>query len=152
MIGNNYYQNFPRLAQQAINDAQAIGKEFSKLGFAVTIKTNLTRGDTFAVLNSFVQKIQETTLSKTRGLQGQGLIQVTKPKIVLFYYIGHGIQTRRGNYLIPVDAQIRNEGDLEIDGVNIKHLISKLVEYTSNINILMFDTSNSSALPPPPTR
>nr|WP_281435517.1 hypothetical protein [Ensifer sp. ENS01] len=34
--------------------------------------------------------------------------------VALFFYAGHGLQANGGNYLIPVDAQLRSNNDLDL--------------------------------------
>jgi len=44
----------------------------------------------------------------------------------VLYYSGHGMQVRGENYLIPVGETIESEDDVELYGVELKELMTRL--------------------------
>jgi hypothetical protein len=44
----------------------------------------------------------------------------------LFFYAGHGMQVRGKNYLLPIDAEIRNEASASSEAVDVDQLLDKL--------------------------
>src|SRR4029450_5474098 len=92
VIGNSSYQHVPHLPNPT-NDAEAMAATLQKLGFEVTKGIDLDHAETELIIRQF---------SKT--LPGAD--------VALLFYAGHGIQYQGTNYLIPVDAQLKDETDL----------------------------------------
>src|SRR3954469_10442739 len=90
IIGNGKYGEVP--LKNAPNDARAMADHLKKMGFDVTLKVDASRKDMIDTIREFGGK-----LSKQKG-------------VGLFYFAGHGAQLAWRNYLIPVDAQIKNAG------------------------------------------
>jgi hypothetical protein len=57
----------------------------------------------------------------------------------LFYYAGHGIQSKGQNFLIPVDAVVRSEAEIDEESVNLAYLLDRLEEAKNPINIVILD-------------
>src|SRR5262249_17478328 len=93
VIGNSSYSSAPLL--NPANDAGAMSAALKEMGFDVSGRANLTMREMKAAIREFGSKIQNG---------GVGL----------FYFAGHGVQTNGKNYLIPVDAQIEKEADVDI--------------------------------------
>ena len=93
VIGNSEYQ-FTNPLRNPRNDAEDIALALGPLGFDVVIKgTDLTERE-------FADKLREFA----RAAHGAD--------VTLLFYAGHGVQVDGENYLIPVDAEIRDELDL----------------------------------------
>ena len=93
VIGNSEYQ-FTTSLRNPRNDAEDIALALEPLGFDVVIKgTDLTESE-------FADKLREFA----RAAHGAD--------VTLLFYAGHGVQVDGENYLIPVDAEIRDELDL----------------------------------------
>ena len=60
---------------------------------------------------------------------------------VVLFYGGYGIQIDRENFMIPVDARIWRESNVERDGVGIKPLLSKLKQVGGGAEIVVIDAS-----------
>lgn len=91
VIGNNDYENVPKL-QKAVNDADAVAQELSKLGFDVVKAENVGRKAMSRAVNELETKI------------GSG-------DTVLFYFAGHGFAVDGTNYLLPVDVPEAGPGE-----------------------------------------
>jgi uncharacterized caspase-like protein len=91
VIGNNAYENVPQL-QKAVNDADAIASELSKLGFDVVKAENVGRR---AMSRALVE------------LEGK----IAPGDTALVYFAGHGFAIDGTNYLLPVDVPAANPGE-----------------------------------------
>jgi TPR repeat protein len=119
VIGNNRYKKAQLSA--AVNDARAIESAISKLGFKVTRLEDMSRNQMLKAIRGFADEIN-------------------KPETVgLFYFAGHGVQSKGKNYLIPVDAEIEHEDDIEFQGVDIQYMLDKLSEIKNGMNIIVLD-------------
>jgi uncharacterized caspase-like protein len=93
-IGNNAYEASPLL--NPVNDARAVGELFRTAGFRVDLQTNANLQTMAAAVERFGAAVRR---SETR--------------MAVFYYAGHGAQVDWKNYLLPVDAVVRNSGELK---------------------------------------
>lgn len=91
VIGNNAYENVPQL-QKAVNDADAIAAELSKLGFDVVKAENVGRR---AMSRALVE------------LEGK----IAPGDTALVYFAGHGFAIDGTNYLLPADVPAANPGE-----------------------------------------
>jgi uncharacterized caspase-like protein len=57
----------------------------------------------------------------------------------LFYFAGHGIEFGGDNYLIPVDANIVNEADVEFESINAGGVLSGLKQSNNGLNLVILD-------------
>ena len=119
IIGNGIYHNGGILANPE-NDANDIGASLQQLGFDLMLYNNLTQEDFKKAIDEFG-------------------IRLTNYDVGLFYYAGHGIQVKGNNYLIPVDANLRTENDVEYDCVNTGRLLAKMEDAGSITNIVILD-------------
>ena len=118
VIGNAAYAHAPRLANP-VNDAADIGEAFERLGFAVTRLDNVG---------------QE---SMRRALQAFALAASTSEVAVVFY-AGHGIEIDQRNFLIPVDARLRSDRDVEFETVPLE-LVVRAVEPAAGFRLIVLD-------------
>jgi uncharacterized caspase-like protein len=58
---------------------------------------------------------------------------------VFFYFMGHGIQLEGHNYLIPVDAQIEKELDIEFEAVDMELVLDRVCLQSNFLSIAIFD-------------
>src|SRR6201989_3025186 len=94
VVGNGAYKNVAQLPNPPI-DAKAMAGVLRNVGFDVVEGTNLTR-------DTMTQKLLEF------GKRAQGA------DVALFFYAGHGIAISGTNYLLPVDADIKSEMDVNL--------------------------------------
>ncbi|MGY3581435.1 tetratricopeptide (TPR) repeat protein [Bradyrhizobium sp. USDA 4341] len=90
VIGNSDYKNSPLV--NTINDAKDVAAALTKLGFAVTLGTNL---NVFAMTNIFERFARR---AKTAD-------------VALVFYSGHGAQYKEANYLVPLEDNMQWPGD-----------------------------------------
>jgi hypothetical protein len=104
VIGNSAYKNAPTLAN-TVNDANAIAKLLKSANFEVV----LSRNDLGVV--DFKRTVREF------------LITAENADIAVVYYAGHGIEMSGTNYLIPTDAKLSRDYDIDDEGVALDRLI-----------------------------
>ena len=56
-----------------------------------------------------------------------------------FYYSGHGMQVNGRNYLIPTDAKIEDEPDVDINGVEADRIWERMRYAGARVNIVVLD-------------
>jgi uncharacterized caspase-like protein len=95
------------------------------LGFTVVSDTNLTQREMKHRIREFGQDL------KTGG-------------IGLFYFAGHGVQSKGRNYLIPVDADIRSEAEVEDTSVDVNLILNYMDEARNDLNIVILDACRSN--------
>lgn len=118
VIGNAAYANSP--LKNPVNDAQAMAKAFRDLGFEVLLRENAGEKDMKRAVEEFGDR-----------LRGGG--------VGVFFFAGHGIQVAGRNYLIPVDANIRNERDIDIDAIDVNRVLSRMEDARNRLNIVILD-------------
>ena len=118
ILGNGAYRHAPPLAN-APADASSIAKVLERLGFKVFPGIDLDRAATDSLIHSFARELDDA-------------------KVALFFYSGHGLQVAGANYLVPVDAQLEHEADLEFETVPLQRIMNQL-ERTDRTSIVILD-------------
>jgi formylglycine-generating enzyme required for sulfatase activity len=121
IIGNNAYETAP--LKNPVNDARAVAKALRESEFVVTAKENLTLNEMKMVMRDF----------------GEQLRAAGRESVGLFYYAGHGVQVQDKNFLIPVDAKITSENDVEFEAVDVGFVIAKMDAAQNSMNIVILD-------------
>jgi WD40 repeat protein len=118
VIGNSGYKTGP--LTNPVNDARAMAVRLQQLGFSVVKKENASREEMMAAVRDFGAPLANG---------GVGL----------FYYAGHGVQSKGANYLVPVDADIRNEDELSTRAYNANEVLEKMDSAKNRINVVILD-------------
>jgi hypothetical protein len=125
IIGNASYTTAP--LKNPVNDANTMSKELKALGFEVITLTNASYQAMKKGISDFGKKLSSD-----------------KNSIGLFYYAGHGIQLKGKNYLVPTDAALESEADVEVYAVDMEGLLANM-EYASNrMNIIILDACRNN--------
>lgn len=106
VIGNGDYVSEAPLPNPT-NDARDIAAALTKHGFAVTIEVDLTKAEMAATLRAFRHKADAA-------------------EVALVYYSGHGIAVDGKNYLIPTDARLADERDIERETIGLDGVIADI--------------------------
>jgi len=101
--------------------------ELKKLGFEVTTITNGSQNQMKQAISNY-----GTQLSKDKNTVG------------LFYYAGHGIQVKGKNYIVPTDAKIEKEPDVEVYCVDLDGLLANLEYAGNNMNVIILDACRNN--------
>lgn len=124
VIGNGAYRNVPTLANPT-NDAADVGAALKRSGFDPLVATDLDQS-----------AMQDTILRFAREARGAD--------VALFYYSGHALQFAGVNYLVPVDAVVRDEVDLR-RLVRADEILADL-QQAKNLRILILDSCRDNPL------
>jgi hypothetical protein len=120
VIGNSRYRNAPLLKNPA-NDANGMGNVLKAVGFEVTLRLDSTRAEMAAAIQAYVQ-----ALAKRKG-------------VGLFYFAGHGMQLAWRNFLLPVDAVVKQMEDVYKQGVDVGTLLQGLTQAANPMNLIVLD-------------
>jgi uncharacterized caspase-like protein len=105
VVGNAAY---PTAAlRNPVNDAKVIAERLRKLGFDVTLRTDVTQREMTRAVSQFGQSLKPGA-------------------VALFYFAGHGMQVKGRNFLIPVDAEIATEASVRSEAVDLDLLLEQL--------------------------
>jgi hypothetical protein len=126
VIGNSAYTDAP-LANPA-NDAALMAATLRDLGFDVIEHTDTDQNTMKRAIRDF----------------GDHLERSGRDTIGLFYYAGHGIQVDGVNYLVPVNAVIERESDVEIDAVSAQAVLATLDFARNRLNLVIVDACRNN--------
>ncbi|MGE0255225.1 MAG: SUMF1/EgtB/PvdO family nonheme iron enzyme [Alphaproteobacteria bacterium] len=118
VIGNAAYRTLP--LANPVNDATDMAAALGKLGFAVTLATDATQRQMVGAVSGF-----------RRGLSAGDEVVV--------FYAGHGMQVRGQNWLIPVDADPRDESEVEAFAVGLDWLLRNVGEAGARATLMLLD-------------
>lgn len=123
VIGNNAYPTAP--LKNPVNDAEDMGKALSSVGFKVFLHKNADKRTMEESIRSFGRQL------KTGG-------------VGLFYFSGHGMQVEGRNYLIPVNAKIESESDIQYEAVDAGLVLGKMEDAGNQLNIVILDACRNN--------
>ncbi len=126
VIGNSNYSNFSPLANPQ-NDARLMGETLQRSGF--TVKTLVDA---------------EYDTLKRAMLEFGRTIRERDTEAALFYYAGHGVQVKGENYLIPVNANVASEDEVELEAININDFLGVMESSKSGVNIVILDACRNN--------
>ena len=73
-------------------------------------------------------------------------LTASKNSIGLFYFGGHGIQSKGENYLIPIGAMIEKEPDIELETISLKRVMGEMYNDSIMINFIILDASRRNGI------
>ena len=123
LIGNATYSDAP--LTNPPNDVKAVAQALRDVGFEVRTLTNAGDKQMSRAIRDF-------------GQSAQGA------EIALFYYSGHGMQSRGENYLIPVGAQVQHENDLPVEAVSANQVLRWIEEASPRAAVVILDACRDS--------
>ena len=127
IIGNSAYVNSPALPNP-VNDAGDIAKALAEVGFEVLLGLDLTKP-------AFDGKVRDFA----RALEGAD--------VALFFYAGHGLQAAGRNYLVPVDAALRVERDLDFEALSVDFVLKQMeLDREGKTNVVFLDACRDNPL------
>ena len=127
VIGNSAYVNANKLANPA-NDAADMGDHLKKLGFQVFLGLDLDKAGFDAKIHDFSAALEESGTA-------------------ILFYAGHGLQVGGQNYLVPIDAKLARERDLEFEAVKLDFILKQMELGRDNkTNIVFLDACRDNPL------
>lgn len=125
VIGNGSYQNAKPLRNPQ-NDAKLTAAAMRELGFEVFTGVDKSQREMRQLIRDFGQRL--------RASGGVGV----------FFYAGHGVQAKGHNYLVPVEADIQTESDLEDQAVDVNYVLNLMDEAQNSLNIVILDACRNN--------
>lgn len=124
VMGNAAYLNGP--LKNTVNDARAMAEVLKTSGFEVVLKENvLNQNEMKKAVREFGMKL------KTGGT-------------ALFYYSGHGMQVNGFNYLIPTQAVMHIEQEIEYEALDMGFILAYMESAKSSVNIVILDACRNN--------
>ncbi len=118
VIGNAGYAHAPQLANP-LNDAADMGEALARLGFQVTKLENADYG-----------ALRQGLLAFTRA--------ASTAEVAVVFYAGHGIEVDQRNFLVPVDARLVSDQDVEYEAVPLE-LVTRSVSRALGLRLVILD-------------
>lgn len=118
VIGNAAYKDSP--LRNPVNDATDVSAALTRLGFRVILRTNVNRAQMRAAVRDF-------GLALRAGGVG------------LFYYAGHGVESKGRNFLIPLAANLGGEFELDDEAVDANSILRAMEDAGNPTNIMILD-------------
>ncbi|MBL8551179.1 MAG: SUMF1/EgtB/PvdO family nonheme iron enzyme [Hyphomonadaceae bacterium] len=119
VIGNSGYSAVPRLPNPT-RDASLMERTLQRVGFqTISLHNDLGRSAFEAALREF-----------TRQADGA--------EVALVYYAGHGMEANGRNWLIPVDARLADERDLNFEAVDLERVLAA-VDGARGLRLVLLD-------------
>ncbi len=124
VIGNSDYLHGP--LTNPVNDARSMARVLRNAGFEVILGENLSN------------KTEMKRLIRDFGFK------LAKGGVGLFYYAGHGLQVEGFNFLVPVNAVINNEAEVEYEAVDAGFVIAQMEAAQNRLNIVILDACRNN--------
>jgi len=119
VIGMSKYQQVPRLSNPA-RDAEAMTSLFKKAGFELVVsERDLGISDLRRVIREFSETSRDADIS-------------------VVYYAGHGIEVDGTNYLVPTDAKLLSDFDVEDETVSLDRIL-KALDPVKRLKLVILD-------------
>ena len=123
VVGNSTYRVAP--LRNPANDAEDVARVLRELDFKVTLLKDASQRQMKDALREFGT-------------------QLRKGGVGLFYFAGHGVQSRGRNYLVPVGASIESEAEMEFEAIDANLVLSYMAEADNRVNIVILDACRNN--------
>ena len=122
VIGNGAYASVHRLSNPA-NDADDMAAKLESLGFGVT-----------RLVDAHLADMRKAQRDFAESAKGSGMR--------VFYYAGHGVQSTDGqNWLLPVDASVKEDYELSTQALSAQLVLDSLKAAGTGVNIVILPSS-----------
>ena len=123
VIGNAQYRHTTPLLNPR-NDAADVAGALEDLGFEVIEGIDVDKGAFGSMLREFAKA--------ARGAE-----------VTLFFYAGHGLQVEGKNYLVPTDAKLVDEVDLDLEAFELAKFMRQM---RGGTNLVLLDACRDNPL------
>lgn len=125
VFGMAEYRHLPGLSNTR-NDAEAISRTLEGIGFDVTLSLDASGAEMDALLEDFAFRSEVADLA-------------------LIYFAGHGIEVQGENFMIPVDADVASNRDVQSQSPSLKKFLSA-VDRARKMRIVILDSCRDNPL------
>ncbi|MBY0294603.1 MAG: caspase family protein, partial [Methylobacterium sp.] len=128
VIGNSAYRDFA-LLNNPRRDADAVANAFRSLGFQTVIaESNLSRQNFITALRRFEDQVESADWA-------------------VVYYAGHGLEVGGMNYLIPTDAQLNADRDIQDEAITVERVLVA-TEKARKLRLIVLDACRDNPFVP----
>lgn len=125
VIGMSDYATIGRL-DNTLNDARGVAASLGSIGFDVTLSLDTSAADLRQQLDDFAFRSETADLA-------------------LIYFAGHGVEVAGENFMIPVDAQVRSNRDVQRQSISLKQMLAA-VDRARKMRIVVLDSCRDNPL------
>jgi len=118
VIGNSGYKQAPALPNP-VNDAAAVAAMLEAAGFQVVLRRDVGINDMRRALREFTDSTKSAD-------------------VAVIYFAGHGIEVDADNYLIPVDAILERDIDVDDETVSLDRML-RVLEPARQLRLVILD-------------
>ncbi len=127
VVGNSAYVHTTPLSNP-LNDARDMTEALKATGFEVVEAIDADKLKLDGALRSFTDKLADAD-------------------VALFFYAGHGLQVGAQNYLVPIDAKLERERDLEFEAVKLDFVLRQMeIDREGKTSIVILDACRDNPL------
>jgi hypothetical protein len=127
VAGNAAYAKAGALTNP-VNDANDVAKALTQSGFKVILGLNLDRRAFEEKLRAFSRSLEDADAA-------------------VLFYAGHGLQVAGRNYLVPVDAGLKTERDLDFEAISLDFVLRQMeTGREGKTNIVFLDACRDNPL------
>lgn len=123
VIGMSRYTHIETL-DNTVNDARLIAETLEGIGFDVALVTDAGYQDLRGAMDSFAFRAETADLA-------------------LIYFAGHGVEVQGENYLIPIDAQVASNRDIQRASVSLDDFLAT-VDKARVMRIVILDSCRNN--------
>lgn len=123
IVGSSAYKSVATL-RNPVADAAAMQVVLQRMGFQLFVGQDLTYA-------AFQSKVLEFSKAATGA------------DIALFFYAGHGVQYGDQNYLLPIDIEVKSQGDVTTRSVALNEVLEKMAK-AAKASVIFLDACRDS--------
>ena len=127
VVGNGAYVHTTPLSNP-LNDARDMTEALKAAGFEVIEALDAAKSGFDSALRGFTDRLAGAD-------------------VALFYYAGHGLQVGSQNYLVPTDARLERERDLDFEAVKLEFVLRQMeIDRDGKTSIVVLDACRDNPL------
>ena len=126
VIGNGDYRQAP--LANPVNDARLMARTLGAVGFEVALVTDADQKGMKRAILDF----------------GDRLERAGRDAVGLFFFAGHGLQVNGENFLVPMNAAIRREKDVEVEAVSANWVLVQMEFAGNRMNLVILDACRNN--------
>ena len=127
VVGNSAYKATTPLANPT-HDAGDVAEALKQAGFTVIMALDADKARFDGALRAFAD-------------------QLSNAEVALLFYAGHGLQVGMQNYLIPIDAKLDRERDLEFETIRLDFVLRQMeIDRDGKTTIVILDACRDNTL------
>ena len=103
-----------------LNDADDMANVLTQLGFEVTL-----------LKNNDLRNLKTHLINWYYTIEGND--------VAIFYFAGHGLEVNGQNYLVPLDAELNSQTDVEYNALNVNQVLGNMNEKRVGMKLIILD-------------